>query len=206
MTKPQLRFYLREWDAAWKAHWAGIRNGEALARRDRPAVHPLRDQVVAMAQRLLATRGGQLNADVLRHACHVLAFGRDISAMKLSNKQLDQVLAIFRQLAGVNLAAMVSTEQASREQSRVADARARRKIDPEAPAPMPDADRTRLIWSLSHLDLPPGYLETLARDAYGTAAWRTLPTASLHKLRITAGCRSVARQLAGVKTPNVIPA
>jgi hypothetical protein len=47
-----------------------------------------------MAQRLLATRGGQLNADVLRHACHVLAFGRDISAMKLSNKQLDQVLAI----------------------------------------------------------------------------------------------------------------
>ena len=201
MTKKQQFFYLREWQAAWKAHWSGTRDGEALARRDRPEHCPIRDRVVAMAQRLIVTRGHglKLNSDTLRHACHVIAFGRDLSSMKMTNKQLDQVISIFRQLAGVDLGAMVATEQAIQERNRIADGRARQAIDPDAPTPLPDADRKRLIYALSHIDLPSGYLETLARDAHGTSDWRTLPTSALHKLRITAACRAASRQIAGIK-------
>ena len=156
-----------------------------------------------MARRLLATRGGRLDADTLRHACHVLALGKDVSSMRLTNKQIDQVVAVFRQLAGINLTAMLTTEHAAAEGRRLSAARARKQADPAAPTPMPDADRKRLIYALENIELPPAYLETISRDTYGTTDWRTLPTETLHKLRITAGCRAISRQIGGIKRVNL---
>ena len=78
MTTKQHRWYLREWGAAFSAHWSGVRGGEVVARTGRPENHPLREQVLAVARRMLGARGGKLNADVIRHACHVVALGKDI--------------------------------------------------------------------------------------------------------------------------------
>ena len=203
MTTKQHRWYLREWGAAFSAHWSGVRGGEVVARTGRPENHPLREQVLAVARRMLGARGGKLNADVIRHACHVVALGKDIGSMRFTNKQIDQVVAIFRQLAGVNLSALMMTTQAESEKARISAAKAAKASSPDAPTPLPDADRARLIWALDHIDLPPAYLAELARDGFGTANWRSLPTEQLQKLRITAGCRAIARQITGTKRVNV---
>lgn len=204
MTTKQHRWYLREWSAAFRAHWAGVRGGEVLARPGRPEVHELREQILAICRRMLAVRGGRLDPDTIRHACHVHALGRDIPSMKMTNKQLDRTVAVFRQLAGVNLAAMLTTEAASAEQHRLAQARRARRGDPAAtPVPMPDADRTRLLWAIEHADLPPAYVEEICRDRFGTGNWRSLPTPSLHQLRITLACRATARAVGNTKRINM---
>ena len=176
MTTNQMRWYLREWQSAWKAHWAGIQNKEAMARPDRPEHHPLRDQVLDVARRLAATRQGPLDADCIRHACHVVALGRDIRAMTMTNKQCDLVVAVFRQLAGVNLSAMMTIEQKGVEQ-----------------------ERGRLIHAIAAMELPPGYIERIASDQFGTSAWRSLPTATLKKLRLTASARAASRNVGNLK-------
>lgn len=176
MTTNQLRWYLREWQSAWKAHWSGIRNGEAMARMERPEHHPLRDQVLDVARRLAGVRKSPLDADCIRHACHVVALGRDVRAMTMTNKQADLVVAVFRQLAGVDLSALMTTQQDATDQ-----------------------ERGRLIHALASMDLPPGYLERIARDQFGTSTWRSLPTDTLRKLRMTAGARAASRSIANLK-------
>lgn len=203
MTAKQHRWYLREWGAAFGAHWAGVRSGEVVARSGRPDPHPLREQILAIARRMLVTRGGKLDADCLRHSCHVHALGRDVPSMKMTNKQIDKVVAVFRQMAGVNLAAMMQSDAAIRESHRLSEDRLRKRANPCAPTPMPDADRARLVWAIEHVDLSPAYVEEISRDVYGTADWRTLPTGMLHKLRITLACRSAAKAISGTKRVNV---
>lgn len=203
MTTKQHRWYLREWGEAFAAHWAGVRGGEVIARNGRPNPHPLREQILGIARRMLVSHGGKLTADAIRHACHVVALGRDIPSMKLTNKQVDKVVAVFRQMAGVNLAAMLQTDASVRESHRIADEKERKKANPAAPAPLPDADRNRLVWAIEHVDLAPAYVEEISRDIYGTTDWRTLPTGTLHKLRITLACRSAAKAISGTKRVNM---
>jgi hypothetical protein len=196
MTAKQHKWYLREWSAAYRAHWSGVRKGEVLARPDRPSDHPLRQKVIAVAQsiRLRKPTPGGLTPDDLRHACHQVAVGKDLSSWKLSNKQLDRVIALFRQLAGINLAAILKTEAAASEDRRRAEHR-----ETSDTYCQPDADRKRCLWSLSNLGLPPAYMEEISLERHGTRNWRSLPSPSLFQLLMTCRARAAARAVANLK-------
>lgn len=199
MTKKQHRWYLREWSQAFRSHWAGVVNGEAVTRPGRPEC-PMRARVLEAAGRLAATRqDGRLSPDLIRRACHLVGCGKDVSSWNLSNKQIDQVVAVFRVLSQVrDVAAQMQIDAAEIERARLVQA-GRATDAGQLPAPgqtLPDADRTRVQWSIQHTDLPPGYVEKVSQDMFGTANWRSLPTVDLHKLMITAKVRAASRLVA----------
>lgn len=179
MTEKQHKWYLREWSRAYAVHWCGTRGGEALARPGRKP-STVRDQVVAAAQRVAMQRGGGLSADALRHGCHIVALGKDVSSWKLTNKQVDLVVSQFRLLRND------------------ADLSAQMKLT--GPAAEPGAsDRTRTLYSLDHIDLPPAYLAEMCRDKFGTSNWKSLPDDKLKQFLMTAKCRAMARVVAAPK-------
>lgn len=212
MTTKQRRWYLREWNAAWRAHWGCVRKGEPVTNPRRPQHHPLRDQVIGTAQRMALRRPDcRLTADLLRRACHVVAIGRDCSSYELKNKQLDQVVAVFRVLAGINdLAGQMRLEARDRETVRRSSAKDAFEPGCGADAPWvaarPDADPTRLKWRIEHLDYPPAAVGQICEDTYGTKNWRSLPEKEMHQLLITLLARSAARQVANaIKGRTLMP-
>lgn len=192
MTTKQRNLYWKVWSKAFRAHWSGTQAGEVLVRPGRPQ-SKVRDQVVAAAQAWIVRQGGgPLTADALRHACHILAVGRDISSWQLTNKALDQVLAQFRLLADeATLAADIALTCARSEPRRRADGQ-----------PLPDADANRVAYALRDLDLPKAYLEELCMDRFGVRDWVGLDEAQRYQLLITAKARSVARRIAFAKRPE----
>ena len=198
MTEKQHRWYLREWSSAFRVHWCGSKGGEALARPNRPAC-AMRERVIAEARKLAATReDGRMSADLLRRACHVVATGKDLSSYALANKQIDQVVAVFRVLArDRDVVAQMRVDAADVERARLAQAGraadAGQAIAPSVAAP--DADRNRMIYSISHSDLSAAYIAELARDKFGTAEWKGLPDEKLRQLLITVKCRAAARAI-----------
>lgn len=193
MTPKQHKWYLREWGRAFKAHWAGVKGGEVLAKPGRPDSQ-VRDQVISAARaRVVRRGGGQLTADDVRHACHILAVGRDLSCWNLTNKQIDLVVAKFRSLASdCDIASTMALDQAATEPSRRA-----------APGGLPDSDRKRTLWSLEHSDLSSDYIAKISRDKFGTANYRSLGDAQLHQLLITIKARAAAQAIAGTKRVNL---
>lgn len=212
MTAKQHKWYLREWSAAFRVHWSGSTKGEAVGRPNRPAC-PMRDQVIATARKLAVGReDGRLSPDLLRRACHVVAIGRDVSSYALRNKQIDQVVAVFRVMAGSgDLAAQMRIDAAEVERARMLQAA--RAADASAtpaqaaPQPLPDADRTRTLHGLRATGLPPAYIRELSRDRFGTESWESLPADKLLQLYITCKARAVARTVATArKAATTLPA
>lgn len=202
MTEKQRRWYLREWNAAFRAHWTGCVRGEAVPREGRPQCE-MRDKVLAAAKRLAIGReDGRLSPDLIRRACHVIGVGADCSSYALRNKQIDQVVAVFRVLARHrDIAAQMRLDAAEVERARLVQAGRSKDAgvsvsDAEA---APDADRKRTIWSISHSDLAPAYVEEIARDKFGTPNWQSLPDGALRQLLITVKCRSAARMVGAAK-------
>lgn len=202
MTDKQHRWYLREWSAAYRVHWSGTKGGEAVTRAGRPPC-PMRDRIVHTAQRMAIGReDGRLSPDLLRRACHVIATGNDCSSWALRNKQIDQVIAVFRVLARHrDVAAQMRIDATEIERARLMQAG--RVADAGSPLPaaqaIPDADRKRTLWSIAHSDLPAAYVEEISRDKFGTGNWQSLPDASLQQLLITVKCRSAARAIGAAK-------
>lgn len=201
MTPKQHRWYLREWQAAFRRHWAGTASGEVLARPGRPPSQ-IREHVVALAGRIAAQLpDGRLSAEVLRHACHVAALGSDVSSLRMTNKQLDLVIALFRRLAenGKDLAGQIRLDARGRELDRqsaaAADYQAACGALPPWKAAHPDADRKRCLWSLSNGGYPEAAIARISEDKFGTAAWRSLPDRDLYELLLTVK-RAVSRQAA----------
>lgn len=202
MTTKQHRWYLREWQAAFRRHWAGTASGEVLARPGRPA-SPVRDHVVALAGQIAAQLpDGRLSAEVLRHACHVAALGRDVSSLKLTNKQLDLVIALFRRLAedGKDLAGQIRLDARGRELERQASAAADYQAGCGSVPPWreihPDADRKRVLWSLEHGGYPEAAVARIASDKFGVASWRSLPDRELYELLLTVKRAAVRKSAA----------
>ncbi len=195
MTQKQHRWYLREWSAAFAAHWCGSRGGEALVRPGRP-ISRFRDEVVVTARKLsMRMEDGRLSADLLRKACHVLAIGRSVSSLELTNKQLDLVVAVFRRLAedGAELNGQMRIDKRAREIARQDSAAEQEAADGKAApwtATQPDADRKRVTWSIEHSGYPVEALRTICRDRFGTSEWRTLTDRDLYLLMITIKSRA----------------
>lgn len=200
MSPRQHKWYLREWGAAFARHWCGSKGGQVLARPGRQA-SPVRDSLVAIAGQIAAQLpDGRLSADVLRHACHVAALGKDVSSLRMSNKQLDLVIAFFRRLAedGKDLAGQIRLDARGRELERQTAAKANFEAGCGDSAPWraghPDADRKRVTWSLIHSGYPEAAIAAIARDKFATTEWRGLPDRELYELLLTVKDRAARRE------------
>jgi len=169
MTEAQAkRFYFPAWNRALKARWVRDR-GTILRRADSPA-NELADQVESVAAARAARRQGMMTAEDLRHACHVVALGRDLSSKDLTNTQVDRVVALFELLQDRdNLSAQM------RWDSPAADA------------------RRRLEWAVEHSGFPEAYVRHVASAKFSTAAWESLPDHQLRQLVMTLKNRARAR-------------
>jgi hypothetical protein len=116
------------------------------------------------------------DADAERHEIHRQALGNDKSSTALTNRDLDAILDHFQSY-------LVLADGPSTGPSRAAS------------QPV-----SRLIWAISQTGLPEPYLESIARDQFGTSEWRKLDEHQLAKLRFTAVSRAAARRKAERQT------
>lgn len=201
MTTKQRGWYLRKWQEAFRAHWAGVKGGEVTARPGRPEQCEHRERVLAAARMLLA-RGEftQLSPDAVRMGAHVVALGKPVSSKRLTNRQLDVVIAFFQLLAGrVDLVAQMQCDAAGDARERALSARSDAEAQGGAApwqATQTGADRKRMLWSIEHLDLPGEYIEVLSRDRFGTTNWRGLDDVRLRQLLMQCKARLLARAAA----------
>lgn len=161
--RSRIRFYLPAWTAAWK-RIQGIQAwhlelGSTLAAQ-------LLHQVLDVA----AKRPETVRADAVRHACHVVALGSDISSKRMTARQADRCVALFNILADPD--DLIATN---------------RWLHPDA------ADRGRLIYAIERCGLTEAYRKALARDRHGTTEWRTLDLTELRQFSIT--CRQRALRM-----------
>lgn len=190
MTKAQHQLYLREWGKAFKAHWTGVKGGELLARPDRRP-HQMRERVLAQARRMAAANpeDQRLSADCVRHACTVVALGRDKGSWSFTNRDLDRVLGVLRQLSNeLDLTSAMVVDRSDAEKA----------VQQDDTGVQVAGDRRRVSWAISKIDLPKGYIEQICRDKFGTSNWRSLPDLALTQLLVTCKARVIARQLAAV--------
>jgi hypothetical protein len=199
MTKKTENLYFILWSKAWRAHWTGEKGGEILSRPDRPALSEMREQVLGFARRMAARNGSGITADMVRHACHVVAIGKDLGHRMMTHKQVTQVLAVFRQLAGIDLSAMATTEAGAAETSRYRSARTARAADPSAPLPYPLAAREAALAGIERLGFSDDYIGRITGDRWKTANWRSLDSTRLTQLLMTLKARSTVRAIADGK-------
>lgn len=162
------RLYFPAWNRAFAANWYHDR-GTAVRRQGRFCQEL--DQVEAVAAERARQRSCRVTANELRHACHLVALGLDKSSLDLSNRELDQVLALFRVLADPD------------------DLSARIALD----HPEKDA-RRRLEWAVRNCGLPEAYVRTVCSSKFGTHNWRGLDDLPLRQLMVTLKCRAKARR------------
>jgi hypothetical protein len=110
------------------------------------------------------------DADAERHVIHKEALGSDKSSKLLNNRDLDKILDAFKTY-------LVLAEGPSK--------------DPARAAAQPC---NRLIYAIEATGLPDPYLESIARDQFGTSEWRKLNEIELTKLRFTAVNRARAKK------------
>lgn len=169
---PKLRRYFDHWRSAWESHWSGVRNGEPVARTDRPVYSPTREQVLEAARGLaMRSDDSRLTPDVIRLACHVVAIGEPVSSKRLTAPQMDRVVAVFDLLSGRNELA------------------AQMRVDSSKGSP----DRTRLLFAIGQVGLDDAYKAAICRDRFGSASWTGLEVPQLTQLLITLRNRERAR-------------
>lgn len=129
-------------------------------------------------RKVLIEMGGysKEDADAERHEIHRQALGNDKSSTALNNRDLDAILDHF--------------------QSYLVLADGPRK----GPTRAETQPVSRLIWAINQTGLPEPYIESIARDQFGTSDWRALNEAQLSKLRFTAVSRAAARRKAERQT------
>lgn len=175
MTEAQARrFYFPAWNRALRARWIRDR-GTMLPREGAPALD-LADQIETIADARAKRRAGIVTAEDLRHAAHVVAFGRDLSSKDLSNAQTDRVVALFDLLADPD------------------DLGARMRWD----SPNEDA-RRRLEWAAGNSGFPEAYVAAVCSSKFSTRDWRQLNDAQLRQLVVTLRNRAKSRAAAAKK-------
>jgi hypothetical protein len=151
MTKgQQFGFYL----PAWKRAWARIRSLSAVPN---PVALPdaLLNQVLDLV--VVSRHAGRENA--VRHACHIVALGRDPSSKTLTSAEIDRVVCLFRILADPDdLRAIDTWSHPS------------------------DVDRRRLLWAVWHTGWGARYIHKVAWDKFRQQDPNLLTDQHLHDL------------------------
>lgn len=145
----QRRLYFPAWTQAFKANWTSDRGRIQDAVGYTPS--EWRDRVVAAADVRAREHVRGITQDDLRHACHVVAFGRDRSSTDLRPLQMRRVLHLFRLLVDPqDLTAIM------------------RWMDPRVD------EREEAVWFLEN-KCREAYVRHIAHDLYGTKDWEGLP-------------------------------
>jgi len=97
------RLYFPAWNDAFRANWHRAK-GRITPRPGRPISAPGSDipdanTVEQAATAVAAPHHRAPTADDLRHACHIIALGLDLSSKRLDNPQTTRVVTLFRLLA-----------------------------------------------------------------------------------------------------------
>lgn len=144
----QRRLYFPAWTAAFRANWTSARGRVQDAAGHRPSEWRARVMAAAEVRARAGHRG--ITQDDLRHACHVVAFGKDRSSTDLKPLQMRRVLHLFKLLEDPdNLDALM------------------RWMDPRKD------ERDEAAWFLEHR-CREGYVRHVSADIHGTARWETL--------------------------------
>lgn len=115
MTPSQKNLYFNLWREVTIAHdWRMIK-GRLLATRPEAAGQAEADKLALRVWEAACALAGQahraITADDLRHACHIVAIGKDISSKVMTNKQLNRLFALFKFLKDPNnIAAAIAWE------------------------------------------------------------------------------------------------
>jgi hypothetical protein len=148
MTPDQTRMYFRKWNPARVALAAG-------------ATTDMGRKVTEMATHMAARDARKVDAEALRHACHVVALGREKSSKHLTNAELDRVLLVFKLVInGDDLAAVIAWEQPDQGQVK------------------------RLTWSIRNT-APEALIVHVCKDKNGRGDWLNLGTTELRQLLMT---------------------
>jgi len=177
MTTRQLHaLYFPAWARALKANWRTDRGCAVPAdgRRTSDTLVQVEEAAVAAARRLMRAP----KIEDLRHACHVVAIGRDKSSKDLNNAELDRVLAVLRILADPDdLSAVIARD------------------NPETDA------RRRYEWAIAHSGHPEAYIRTIAGTKFGSGNWKALPMPQLKMLSMTLKNRRPVTDLPAAPAP-----
>ena len=155
MSPAQKTWYFRWW-------------GRARAALESGTLSDMGKKVHEMANHMGATRTGHhvragcaVDAEVLRHACHVVALGRQKSSKLLTNAELDRVSLVFKLIInGDDLAARIAWEQPDQGQIK------------------------RLTWSIKNT-APEALIVHVCKDKFSRADWWNLGTTELRQLLMT---------------------
>lgn len=170
-TAQQRRLYFPAWQAAAKNHgWHKSGGSMRVEFFGTPELNALYQRVCTIASERARASACAASPDDYRHACHIVAFGEDVSSSALTNKQLDRILALFRLLADPDdLRATLAWNNPQDEQ------------------------RKRLLWWLKN-NCREAYIVSISRERFGTDDWESLDFPDLRQLHMTLKNRSAAQK------------
>ncbi len=157
MTEPQRnRFYFPAWNDCCAAnYWREIKGRLEI---DDSRLNPWGCRVVAVARQRAAAEHRAMTLRDLRHACHFVALGRDIETNRLTSKQLNRIVPLFRLVQDEkNLDALMAW------------------LNPEI------SERASLV-AFVRKNAPEAYICTITRTKHGTVHWEDLEIPILRKL------------------------
>lgn len=164
MTPAQNKKYWRRWAAVARAHhWRMI-----AGRLDPEAVREGSDLHAAVWQAactLAAQHARAVTPDTLRHACHLVALGRDRSHRNFSNREFDALLNLWGDERGITGLLLDPLNLAA-------------EIHRAAPHLK---TRERQLHFLKH-DCLGGYVVHESERIFGTKNWESLPDDQLTRL------------------------
>jgi hypothetical protein len=110
------------------------------------------------------------DADEERHEIHRRALGQDKSSKALTNRDLDAIFDHFQSYLVLLQGPTTGPTRADTQPLK------------------------RILWAIDHLGLPTAYIESIARDQFGSGDWRALTLDQLTKLRFTLASRQASRR------------
>lgn len=192
MTEAQQRsFYFPAWNRCTRANdWRMERGrlvGKRAASHGGPETSALYERVWIAAEELARRQARSVTAEDLRHACHVVALGRDKSSKELRNAEVDRVVGLFRVLQDPDdLDALLDW------------------LHPE------NGERKRLVAAIKAA-APHAYIDRICRSRsdwnYEPPFWEDLELSALRQLRITLRRRTLFQTSApGQESTGVVEA
>ena len=162
MTDAQkYKFYFPAWNRCARNNFWTMTKGRLNAE---PQENPLIPELAAVwtyALQIARDEHRGVVPDDLRHACHIVAIGRDKSSEKLTNREVNRVVELFDMLADPD------------------DVTARMRWEnPEL------AEKQGLIKSIKE-KAPEDYIRKISEDKFGTMSWEDLDVHKLRQLVIT---------------------
>jgi hypothetical protein len=181
--RQQKRFYFPAWNECVLANQWRMEKKRLIIPEDRLTAEGR--QVVDFALQRAAAEHRGPTLDDLRHAAHIVAFGRDKSSTSLTNAETDKIVTLFRLLTDPeNLDAVIAWAAYLRGE------------DP--------GSVKRVEWFITNA-APDAYVRQIAADRFGTRQWENLNLGQKRSLAMTLSNRK-AYDARPLPAPAPVPA